>query len=86
MEQDPRTNPVSQFVLDKCDDSSPGQNFSYADYTGRISLPIGTFGSTKQSCLGAFAPPDVDMFMKPMNNGDIALAVLNRGTQSRLSW
>lgn len=30
-------------------------------------------------CLGAFAPTPIEMFMKHMDNGDIALAVLNRG-------
>lgn len=30
-------------------------------------------------CVGAFAPTPIEMFMKRMDNGDIALAVLNRG-------
>lgn len=80
---DPASNPASQFVLNTCTAGTPGQNFSYADYTGRLSLPMGTFGREKhaggQPCVGAFAPNDIDMFIKRMDNGDVALAVLNRG-------
>ena len=79
---DPSVGPPSQFILNKCRKDAPPQEFSYADYTGRLSLPLGTFGRKKfaggQPCIGAFAPNDVDMFLKRMNNGDVALAVLNR--------
>ena len=75
---DPATSPANQLVLGACDGSAGAAGVWSLEYTGRLGLAPGTFGE-KHPCVGALAPQDLDMFMRMMENGDVALALLNRG-------
>lgn len=75
---DPATSPASQLVLGTCDGSAGAAGVWSLEYTGRLGLAPGTFGE-KHPCIGALAPQNLDMFMRTMENGDVALALLNRG-------
>ena len=74
---DPVTQPAAQIVLGECTAGAASQTWSFQDYSGRLSLAPGTFGE-RHPAFGALAPQDIDMFMKELDNGDVALAILNR--------
>lgn len=73
---DPSTNPSSQVISDVCD-GRPGQQWKFDPSSHQLQLPA--WPSSSQ-CLALFSPPLVDAYMKTMNNGDVALALLNRGS------
>jgi hypothetical protein len=72
---DPSTGPYSQVISDVCD-GRPGQQWEFDTTTKQLRLPSWPESS---QCLTLFSAPLVDAYMKTMNNGDIALALLNRG-------
>ena len=76
---DPATQPDHQLVLGACDGGAGAAGVWALDgSTGRLGLAPGTFGE-KHPCVGGAAPQDLDLFMREMENGDVALALLNRG-------
>ena len=76
---DPATAPANQLVLGACDGAAGAAGVWQLDgSTGRLGLAPGTFGE-KHPCAGAQAPADLDLFARDMENGDVALALLNRG-------
>jgi hypothetical protein len=70
---DPATAPHSQLIADVCDGRATQQWTFSASSVSLAAMPAAS------QCLTLFAPPPVDAYMKPMNNGDVALALLNRG-------
>jgi hypothetical protein len=76
---DPSTGPYSQVIADVCDVNNPGQQWLIDSTTNHIRLPAWPIDS---QCLTLFSPPLVDAYMKTMNNGDISIALLNRGTDT----
>ena len=76
---DPATRPANQLVLSACDGAAGAAGvWSLDGSTGRLGLAPGTFGE-KHPCVAGAAPQDLDLFMREMENGDLALALLNRG-------
>jgi alpha-galactosidase len=72
---DPATAPRSQLIADVCDGRAAQQwTVDAASKTVRLAA----FPAASQ-CLTLFAPPPVNSYMKTMDNGDVALALLNRG-------
>ena len=72
---DPASAPSSQLIVDVCD-GRPSQQWTFDASTGQVRLAA--FAPAAQ-CLTLFAPPLFNMYLKPMSNGDVALALLNRG-------
>ena len=72
---DPASAPRSQLIVDVCDGRAEQQwTVDAASKTVRLAaMPPAS------QCLTLFAPPAVDAYMKTMDNGDVALALLNRG-------
>ena len=71
----PAGGPQSQLITDTCDGRAAQQwTLDAAAGTLRLaSMPAAA------QCLALFAPPSVNAYMKTLNNGDVALALLNRG-------
>ena len=77
--EDPASSPMSQLRLGPCDGSEGVGGVWYLEgSTGRLSLAAGTFGISRP-CLAGVTQPMLDLFSRDMENGDLALALLNRG-------
>jgi hypothetical protein len=72
---DPATGPSTQLVVDVCDGRA-AQAWAWDAPTGTLRLPSLPAAS---QCLTLLAPPALDAYMKTMDDGDVALALLNRG-------
>jgi hypothetical protein len=72
---DPAAAPQSQLITDVCD-GRPAQQWTLDASSGTLRLAAMPAAA---QCLTLFAPPPLDAYMKPLNNGDVALALLNRG-------
>ena len=72
---DPATAPRSQLIADVCDGRA-AQQWTLDAASKQVRLAA--FPAASQ-CLTLFAAPPVSAYMKPMDNGDVALALLNRG-------
>lgn len=73
---DPASAPQSQLIVDVCD-GRPEQQWTADAATGQLRLAAMPAGA---QCLTLFAPPLYDVYAKPMDNGDVAVALLNRGS------
>jgi len=72
---DPAAGPQSQLIADVCDGRA-AQQWTVDAASGTVRLAAMPAAA---QCLTLFAPPPLDAYMKTMNNGDVALALLNRG-------
>jgi len=73
---DPAAGPQSQLISDVCDGRA-AQQWTFDAAAGTLRLAAMPAAA---QCLALYAPPPVSAYMKPMNNGDVALALLNRGS------
>ena len=72
---DPSAGPQSQLITDVCDGRA-AQQWTADATSGTLRLAAMPAAS---QCLTLFAPPPLDAYMKTMDDGDVALALLNRG-------